>query len=75
MQKEYLSDVIIENSLVEKGVGLYSVNDEYIMKGEVKNNFVQKVCEITGEDYESTKKKILSFGKKKKNEENNDTEE
>ena len=25
---------------------------------EVKNSFVQKVCEITGEDYESTKKKM-----------------
>lgn len=25
---------------------------------EVKNNFVQKVCEITGEDYESAKKKM-----------------
>jgi len=40
-QTKTLKDQIIENSIVEKGVGLYQVNDEYIFKGEVKDNYVK----------------------------------
>lgn len=36
----YLNKVIIENSLVETGVGLYENGDEYLMRGEVKDNYV-----------------------------------
>ena len=36
----YLKDKVIENSLVESDVGLYEVNNNYVFKGEVKNNFV-----------------------------------
>lgn len=36
----YLKDKIIENSLTESSVGLYKINNQYIMKGEVKNNYV-----------------------------------
>lgn len=39
-QTTYLKDKIIEDSLVESGVGLYEENGQYIMKGEVTNNFV-----------------------------------
>lgn len=37
---KYLKDKIIKDSLVEEGIGLYKNNDTYIMKGEVKNNYV-----------------------------------
>lgn len=42
----YLKDKIIENSLVsddsgDPKYGLYEVNDQYIMKGEVNNNYVK----------------------------------
>ncbi len=40
-ESTYLNKVIIDNSLVETGVGLYEVGDEYIMRGEVKNNYVK----------------------------------
>lgn len=40
-QTKLLKDQIIENSLVENGVGLYQINDEYIFKGEVKDNYVK----------------------------------
>lgn len=36
----YLKDKLIEDSLVEQGVGLYETNNEYVYKGEVKNNYV-----------------------------------
>lgn len=36
----YLKDKIIENSLVEQGVGLYETNNEYVFKGEINNNYV-----------------------------------
>lgn len=39
-ETKYLSDKIIEDSLVEQGIGLYNVNNQYIMKGEVENNYV-----------------------------------
>ncbi len=38
---KYLYEKIIEDSLVENGVGLYETGDEYIMKGEVKNNYIK----------------------------------
>lgn len=40
-ESTYLSSVIIKNSLVESGVGLYEVGDQYIMRGEVKDNYVK----------------------------------
>lgn len=36
----YLKDKIIENSLVESGIGLYEDKDNYIMKGEIDNNYI-----------------------------------
>ena len=39
-ESKFLSEVIVENSLVESGIGLYEVGDEYIMRGEVKDNYV-----------------------------------
>ena len=35
-----LTDKIIDNSLVESGSGLYQVGDEYIFKGDAKDNYV-----------------------------------
>lgn len=46
-ETKYLKDKIIEDSLVESGAGLYEVKDEYIMKGEVKNNYIS----FDGETY------------------------
>lgn len=40
-ESKYLNKVVIENSLVESGVGLYEVGDQYIMRGEVKDNYVK----------------------------------
>lgn len=40
-QTKTLKDKIIESSLVETGVGLYQVNEEYIFKGEVTDNYVK----------------------------------
>ena len=37
----YLKDKIIEDNLVEVGVGLYEIKDQYIFKGETLNNFVK----------------------------------
>lgn len=37
----YLKDKIVEDSLVETGIGLYESGDEYIFKGEVTNNYVK----------------------------------
>lgn len=39
---KYLKDMIIENSLNEEaaGAGLYEIGDEYIFKGDVKDNYV-----------------------------------
>ena len=42
----YLKDKIIENSLInddsgDPKYGLYEVNDQYIMKGEVNNNYIK----------------------------------
>lgn len=39
---KYLKDAIIENSLNEEaaGAGLYEIGDEYIFKGDVKDNYV-----------------------------------
>lgn len=37
---EYLKDVIIKDTLVTTGIGLYKENDKYVMKGEVKNNYL-----------------------------------
>jgi hypothetical protein len=37
---KYLYEKIIEDNLVETGVGLYESGDQYIMKGEVTNNYV-----------------------------------
>ncbi len=42
----YLKDKIIENSLVESGIGLYAEKDQYIMKGEVKNNYVKMANQL-----------------------------
>lgn len=39
-QTTYLKNKIIEDSLVESGPGLYETADEYIFKGDVKNNYV-----------------------------------
>lgn len=41
-ETKYLKDKIIEDSLVvdNNGVGLYESGDEYVMKGEVKNNYI-----------------------------------
>lgn len=36
-----LKDKLIEDSLVESGVGLYEQGDEYVYRGEVSNNFVK----------------------------------
>lgn len=36
----YLKDKIIENSSVEEGIGLYEMNNQYVMRGEVLNNYV-----------------------------------
>lgn len=38
---QLLVDKLLSDSLVESGVGLYEVGDEYIYKGEVTNNFVK----------------------------------
>ena len=38
---QYLYEKVIEDALVENGVGLYETGDEYIMKGEVTNNYVK----------------------------------
>ena len=38
---QLLVDKMLEDSLVESGIGLYEVGDEYIYKGDVKNNFVK----------------------------------
>lgn len=40
-KSQLLSDKIIEDSLVDTGIGLYEVGDQYIYKGEVDNNFVR----------------------------------
>lgn len=40
-ETKYLADKIIEDSLVESGNGLYEVKDEYIMRGETKNNYLK----------------------------------
>ena len=40
-ETKYLKDKIIEDALVEKGVGLQEDKDTYIMKGEVDNNYVK----------------------------------
>ena len=37
---QYLKDKIIETSLVENGVGLYDVNNGYVFKGEVRDNYL-----------------------------------
>lgn len=37
----YLKDKIIDNSLVETGVGLHEIKDTYVMRGEVKDNFIK----------------------------------
>ena len=43
--KEYksqlLKDKVIDDSLVESGVGLYETKDQYIFRGEVNNNYVK----------------------------------
>lgn len=39
-ESKYLTDVIIETSLVETGVGLYENGDKYVYRGEVDNNYV-----------------------------------
>ena len=39
-QTTYLKNKIVENSLVESGPGLYETADEYIFRGDVKNNYV-----------------------------------
>lgn len=36
-----LKDKIVENSLTETGVGLYEFKDQYIFKGEVKDNYIK----------------------------------
>lgn len=36
-------DKVLDDSLVEEGVGLYQVGEQYIYRGEVTNNFVQIV--------------------------------
>lgn len=38
---KYLYEKIIDDNLVTADVGLYEVGNEYIMKGEVKNNYVK----------------------------------
>ena len=38
---QLLKDKIIDDSLVETGIGLYEVGDQYIYRGEVTNNFVR----------------------------------
>lgn len=40
-ETKYLKDKIIDDALVENGVGLHEDKDQYIMKGEVKNNFIK----------------------------------
>ena len=40
-KSQLLKDKVIDDSLVESGVGLYEVGDQYIFKGEVNNNFVK----------------------------------
>lgn len=40
-ESQYLVDKVIEDNLVEEGIGLYEVGDKYIFKGETKNNFVK----------------------------------
>lgn len=36
-----LKDKIIENSLTETGIGLYESGEQYIFKGEVKDNYIK----------------------------------
>lgn len=40
-ETKYLRDKIIEDSLVTQGVGLYQMKNTYVMRGEVKNNYVK----------------------------------
>lgn len=56
-ETKYLSDKIIDDSLVESGVGLYANGDSYVMKGEVLNNYVQmgeKLFRIIGINEDGT---------------------
>lgn len=64
-ETKYLADKIIEDSLVEEGVGLYSVNDRYIMKGEKINNYVtynEKIYRIIGINDDGTIRLIEQKG-------------
>lgn len=36
----YLKDKIVEDNLVESGIGLYENGDQYVFKGEVTNNYI-----------------------------------
>lgn len=40
-ETKYLKDKIIEDSLVESGVGLHELKNTYVMRGEVQNNYVK----------------------------------
>lgn len=40
-ETKYLKDKIVEDNLVESGVGLYEVKDQFIFKGETNKNYVQ----------------------------------
>lgn len=40
-KSKYLYEKIIDDNLVTSDIGLYEVGAEYIMKGEVKNNYVK----------------------------------
>ena len=37
----FLNDKIVEDNLVESGVGLYEYGDRYVFRGETNNNFVK----------------------------------
>lgn len=56
-ETEYLADKVIEDSLVEEGVGLYAVGDKYVMKGERINNYVlmgERIFRIIGINDDNT---------------------
>ena len=40
-ESKYLKDKIIDDSLVETGVGLHEIKGNYVMQGEVENNYLK----------------------------------
>lgn len=64
-----LQDKIIEDNITTTGDGLYSVNDEYIFRGEYPNNYVKfnnKTWQIIKINADGSIKIILNEGKMEK---------